>query len=151
MQIALTEKHLNELTICATSASTAAVGAYFAEHDIERKLNDVLNEMAALRPADGNRFLARRMRSLASGANGAAVTAPLMSASAGAAAFGDELSKSWSYTEGLQRPGTGAAAPPSKPAKGKRGGSGGRAAVGELDLTIEAFGQDRVLLAIREK
>ena len=88
---------------------------YFAEHQIESRLHAIVNEMAATRPQDVLGWLVQRLRHEASGVSSAG-TVPLMDARKGAAAFGDDLAKTWDFNLGLQQPGK---APPPAPATAK--------------------------------
>ena len=131
-------------------SGAADAAAYFAEHDVQRKLSSIINEMVATRPVEATRWLSRRLRTESKGVS-ASGTVPLLDAAAGRDAFGTEHEKTWGYVLGLQAPpAAGAAAAP--PAKGTapRSSSGNNQQKKPVELVIEGLGSG-VLLSIRER
>lgn len=118
----------------------SALETYFVDHQIEHKLNGMLNEMVVARPAQPYSWLARRMRREEAGAAPAVNTVPLMDPAVAAGAVGTDIQKAWGYAlcldgVAVELPAGGAAA-------------GGAAKATGINLSIEPLGAG-VLLAIR--
>jgi hypothetical protein len=113
---------------------------YFADHQIQDKLNGMLNELVQVRPSAPFGWLARRMRRDGSG-QAPAGTVPLLKPEIGSA-MGRDLEKQWGFTLGLQNDA------PSAPPKGGASAKQARAGANGVQLTIETAGQG-VLLCIR--
>jgi hypothetical protein len=131
--------------LCAIgSVDKRQLEAYFGEHQIQEKLNGMLNELVTSRPVAPFGWLARRMRRDESGHTPAVGTLPLLAGPA-ANAFGLDLEKQWAFALGLQgsaAPAAAAGGPPKAAGSTKRAGADG------VQLTLEKAGQG-VLLCIR--
>lgn len=124
---------------------------YFVEHQIEGRLNNMLNDMALARPGQPYRWLARKMRGEEGRPMAARTTMPQMDAATAAAALGAGMEKAWTYATCFASPGSGTAAAAAPAATGGKGAPKKSAATtGGLELSIEALGSG-VLLAIREQ
>ena len=119
---------------------------YFEEHQIEGRLNGMLNDMVLSRPGQPYSWLARRMRRDEMHAPSTRTTMPQLSAAAAASFIGADIEKAWSYCSSFTSPGGAAAVPPAHgSAKGKAA-----PAMGGLTLDISKLGSG-VLLTIREQ
>ena len=117
---------------------------YFEEHQIEGRLNGMLNDMVLSRPSQPYSWLARRMRRDEMHAPSTRTTMPQLSAAAAASFIGADIEKAWSYCSSFTG-GAAAAVPARGAAKGKAA-----PAKGGLTLDISKLGSG-VLLTIREQ
>lgn len=120
-----------------------ALEAYFSEHQIQEKLNRMLNDMVQVRPHMPYSWLAQRMRRDGCSPSPAVGTVPIIPAAA-KNTFASEMEKTWGYVLGLQARGKGGA---QKVQTNKRTTGASNAPMG-VQLTIEPLGNN-VLLAIR--
>lgn len=123
---------------------------YFEEHQIESRLNLMLNDMVLSRPSQPYSWLARRMRRDEARAPASRTTMPQLDAASAAAYLGADVEKAWGYALSMQTPASGAPAPAAA-AKGKAAGKPAAkgAKAGGLTLSIEPLGSG-VLLSIRK-
>ena len=112
--------------------------AYFLEHAIQDKLNNILNEMVQLRPSAPYSWLAKRMRSESCG-YAAVGSVPVSLGGAAKDVLGGELEKQWHFAMAHQGLGSEATSAAQVPKPGT-----------DVLLTIDPAG-DKVLLSIREQ
>ena len=117
----------------------SALETYFVDHQIEYKLNSMLNEMVIARPQQPFGWLASRLRREEAGGAPAVGTVPLLSAAVAAQVIGADVQKTWGYAMCMS-----GAAPATG---GSTGGIKASAGTG-INLSIEPLGAG-VLLAIR--
>uniref|UniRef100_A0A7S0P197 Uncharacterized protein n=1 Tax=Calcidiscus leptoporus TaxID=127549 RepID=A0A7S0P197_9EUKA len=123
------------------AATVEELQAYFAQHAIQERLNDMLNQLVQVRPAAPYAWLAARVRGAGSIKGDALVdTCPLLPKEVGADELGARLAKTWNFCQAFS---ASASATVSQPAPSA-------AAKGGVTLSIEAGGKDSVLLTIRK-
>merc|ERR1711920_274701 len=128
------------------ASSVEELQAYFAQHAIQERLNDMLNQLVQVRPAAPYSWLAARMRG--TGPNPTpADTCPLLSKDIGAEELGLCLANKWNFCQAFSSvatlEGSSDEANVSQPAP--------PAGTGGVNLSIEPGGNSSVLLVIRKK
>merc|ERR1711920_497237 len=122
------------------AATIEELQAYFAQHAVQERLNEMLNQLVQVRPAAPYAWLAARMRATGTGSGDALVdTYPVLSKDTGANELGKRLTSTWNFCQAFS---SSASAPVSQPDP--------PAAKGNVTLSIEPGGKDRVLLTIRK-